>query len=297
MNAKKKQIIDAAHRLFIEKGFASTSIQDILDGANVAKGTFYNYFTSKNECLMAILESVTEEGDQKRRELGHGKEKDDEKVFVAQIAVRMDMNRQHNIMALFESVSFSDDIDLKTFMKEQHITELQWISKRMKELFNLDNKLYALDQAVMLLGIVHHLMHIWKLGTNKEISSEEVIQFALNRMKPMIKEQVQSKEVFFPENWLPISFDSGKTNSDKMKKQIIVQLERLVDKVGEESSGSKKTDYIQFLLNEVQVDNPRTFLMESVLMSLLHAVEQSDYEHEVNQLSKMISDLIGQLEA
>ncbi|WP_442956966.1 TetR/AcrR family transcriptional regulator [Planococcus sp. MB-3u-03] len=44
----KQQIINAAHRLFIQKGYNASSIQDILDEAGISKGTFYNYFTSKS---------------------------------------------------------------------------------------------------------------------------------------------------------------------------------------------------------------------------------------------------------
>lgn len=53
MNVKKK-IKEASIRLFERKGFAETSIQDIVDSIGVTKGTFYYYFTSKEELLMDI---------------------------------------------------------------------------------------------------------------------------------------------------------------------------------------------------------------------------------------------------
>jgi AcrR family transcriptional regulator len=47
-------LMDAAERLFIEKGIAATSIDDIAAGAQVAKGTFYLYFPSKEAMLGAL---------------------------------------------------------------------------------------------------------------------------------------------------------------------------------------------------------------------------------------------------
>lgn len=47
-------LMDAAERLFIAKGFATTSIDDIAAGAQVAKGTFYLYFPSKEALLGAL---------------------------------------------------------------------------------------------------------------------------------------------------------------------------------------------------------------------------------------------------
>ena len=54
MNNKKHQVLLTAQRLFIEKGFAATSVQDIINESKISKGTFYNYFSSKNECIIAI---------------------------------------------------------------------------------------------------------------------------------------------------------------------------------------------------------------------------------------------------
>ena len=77
MNDRKRQVLLTAQRIFIDKGFASTSVQDILDESGISKGTFYNYFTSKNECLMAILEHGHDEAKVRRRELLIGQDPTD----------------------------------------------------------------------------------------------------------------------------------------------------------------------------------------------------------------------------
>ena len=48
-NDKETRLLDTAFKLFTEKGIKDTSIQDIVDNANVAKGTFYLYFKDKYE--------------------------------------------------------------------------------------------------------------------------------------------------------------------------------------------------------------------------------------------------------
>ena len=48
-NNKEKRLLDEGFKLFTEKGIKSTSIQDIVDRAKVAKGTFYLYFRDKYE--------------------------------------------------------------------------------------------------------------------------------------------------------------------------------------------------------------------------------------------------------
>ena len=52
---RKDEIIDAAMRLFAEKGFDGTSTGDILDAVGIARGTLYYHFRSKEEILDAAV--------------------------------------------------------------------------------------------------------------------------------------------------------------------------------------------------------------------------------------------------
>lgn len=47
-------ILDAAAALFVAKGVAATSIDDIVEQAGVAKGTFYHYFQDRAAMLEAL---------------------------------------------------------------------------------------------------------------------------------------------------------------------------------------------------------------------------------------------------
>jgi TetR/AcrR family transcriptional regulator, cholesterol catabolism regulator len=57
----KQKIIQESILLFERKGFGSTSIQDIVDALNVTKGTFYYYFSSKEQLLMDIHSEYIED--------------------------------------------------------------------------------------------------------------------------------------------------------------------------------------------------------------------------------------------
>jgi AcrR family transcriptional regulator len=51
---RREELMDAARDLFLEKGFAATSVDEIVRVADVAKGTFYVYFKTKDEVLEAL---------------------------------------------------------------------------------------------------------------------------------------------------------------------------------------------------------------------------------------------------
>ena len=52
----REKLFRAALKLFSEKGFAETTVEDITNAADVGKGTFFNYFPSKEHILIAFGE-------------------------------------------------------------------------------------------------------------------------------------------------------------------------------------------------------------------------------------------------
>ena len=53
--AKKTNLLDAAKTLFLEKDVSKTSISEITERAQVAKGTFYLYFEDKDALLEQLI--------------------------------------------------------------------------------------------------------------------------------------------------------------------------------------------------------------------------------------------------
>ncbi len=52
----RERLFRAALDLFANKGFAETTVEDITESADVGKGTFFNYFPSKDHILLAFVE-------------------------------------------------------------------------------------------------------------------------------------------------------------------------------------------------------------------------------------------------
>ena len=51
---KRRRVIETAIRLFMEKGYDQASVDEIIQEANISKGTFYHYFQSKEELLAEL---------------------------------------------------------------------------------------------------------------------------------------------------------------------------------------------------------------------------------------------------
>ena len=58
--ARREEILDAARRVFAERGFKGTTIADIADEAGIALGTIYLYFEAKDDVFRALNERLVQ---------------------------------------------------------------------------------------------------------------------------------------------------------------------------------------------------------------------------------------------
>lgn len=79
-------ILDVAFRLFMEKGYEHTSIQDIIDHlGGLSKGAIYHHFKSKEDIMYAVMERMTAQSNEKMKD----------------ICDRMDLNGKEKLKTLF----------------------------------------------------------------------------------------------------------------------------------------------------------------------------------------------------
>jgi AcrR family transcriptional regulator len=57
---RREQILDSAAQVLVAKGLAAMTVADVVAGAGIAKGTFYLYFSSKEELVAALQTRYTE---------------------------------------------------------------------------------------------------------------------------------------------------------------------------------------------------------------------------------------------
>jgi AcrR family transcriptional regulator len=56
----RAKLLDAARRVFAEKGLGEATARDIVRETDLASGTFYNYFTDKEDAFRAVMQEMSE---------------------------------------------------------------------------------------------------------------------------------------------------------------------------------------------------------------------------------------------
>ncbi|GAA0437391.1 MAG: TetR/AcrR family transcriptional regulator [Bacillota bacterium] len=283
MNERKRQVLVTAQQLFIEKGFSATSIQDILEESNISKGTFYNYFSSKNECLIAILEYVNEETFVRRREILIGQNLSDKKVLAEQIAIRMHINREQNLFLLFEAIFHSGDDELRDFVKKNHLAELFWLRDRLIDVYGKASAPYALDCAVLLLGMMQHIIHIWTASSKNLSDITELVAYVIRRIDAIVPQLIHSKDLLLDDD---VRSTLARNIGDKKgsKDQLLTQLNGFHQKL-DTNTTSSGLEYLLFLLEELKKDDPRYFLIETISHSFKEVFKTTPHEVEAREIA------------
>ena len=99
-------ILGVAFRLFMEKGYEHTSIQDIINNlGGLSKGAIYHHFKSKEDILVAVTDRMTAESNQ----------------MLAVIRDRSDLNGKEKLKTIFrESISRPVQNDIFTVAPDFH---------------------------------------------------------------------------------------------------------------------------------------------------------------------------------
>lgn len=70
--ATRHQLLDAAERVFAEKGVSRTSLQDIAQAAGASRGAIYWHFKNKADLFNAMMERITLPMEEAVHRIGHG---------------------------------------------------------------------------------------------------------------------------------------------------------------------------------------------------------------------------------
>ncbi|MDT8861383.1 TetR/AcrR family transcriptional regulator [Alkalihalobacillus sp. MEB130] len=288
MNDRKQHVINMSHKLFVEKGFQATSIQDILEYSGISKGTFYNYFSSKNELIMALFRTFYKKMEKERNELLIGEDPSDIEIFVKQFEFQLNTNKKNKVFTLYEEVLFSTDEELKAFIKRGQIRTIQWVYRRFQDIFGKDKEPYLLDCAIMFLGILHQNMKYYTMEHQSNTSTYQVVRYSVKRMEKMVQELAQSNEQLNkPEllnKWLP-SIELEGTNLQAQISEVITALR--ISIINHEEK-ERNLELLHFLQEELTHNSPREFLIESVIDSLKNTLS-SVHQEQFASLDRLVS--------
>jgi len=131
---RRRDILDAALRVFSVKGYHQTRIADIISEASIARGTFYLYFDSKeaifHELLESVLARIDENVDGVDLEPGAAPVREQLLATVRKLLFAFRVDRALGRLILREAVGLDEEVDamLAGFYGRLH----EWLAESLR---------------------------------------------------------------------------------------------------------------------------------------------------------------------
>jgi AcrR family transcriptional regulator len=283
MNTRKRQIIHEARQLFIDKGFNDTSILDIISAANISKGTFYNHFTSKNECLIAILEETREEVVNERYKVAINEVSSDINVLIKQISLLAYVNRKRNLMQIFESLAGNTNKEIKAVLNKHIISEIKWLAERLVDIFGEEIREISYECSVQAIGMMKQSLHITAIATKQRMNPDTVVKVVLGHVDAMIPRLLETKNTIITANIAHALLQQVEEKTVS-KESLIEQLQGFIEKLtdADTESGIQLANY---LFTELQMADEKLYVLESILTSFNNSFRNTLHEAEAHEIS------------
>jgi AcrR family transcriptional regulator len=169
----RESLFRAALDLFAKHGFADTTVEDITNAADVGKGTFFNYFPSKDHILLAFAEMQLSKLESIIDNLRNTNEPVPQ--FLRTLAVRMTEEPGRNpslmralLLANLSSTPVRDGMRINQTRGHRLLTEFMEIGQQRGE---LRKDLPAADIAHVFRQTVFGTLLIWSLYGDDSLSA------------------------------------------------------------------------------------------------------------------------------
>jgi AcrR family transcriptional regulator len=290
MQKRKKQIAEHALALFVEKGIENTSIQDIINCAGISKGTFYNYFSSKTECIEVILELARYDATLLRAELMIGKNPKDVMVLAEQVGILSQINRKRGLDILFQQLLHSGKKELKNLVLRQRLAELEWFSTRLIEIYGEEIRRYAFEASIIYYGMHQHLSFMSKLINQKSAQSFNISKQTVHYLTKIIDSLINRNTSILDYDKLKAFLDLHTTKMPMNKEIIYVQLDKIINM----NLQNSQQQVVEAVLDELNNTKKRSVVMNALLKALIDEFVDTELESDIKKLSAYIWHMYSQ---
>ncbi|WP_334074611.1 MULTISPECIES: helix-turn-helix domain-containing protein [Paenibacillus] len=290
MSMQKEKIIQSAIRLFAEKGYQATSIQDIADDCSIAKGSLYKFFASKDDLYIHILERRQQDmilavERIRLKELGA------RETFLEEIACQINFYIEHGyyIARDHNELTMINNDRIGRVMSQLRVEMFRYYRDILQRSYGDAIDAWTWDATALFSGMIReYTFHL--LFGSKPLEPMVLAAFIADRMDDLVAGVMEKKPA-------PLLSDERMSEYARVENKSLQDLHE-ARKVGLFDSltslipdltvpNSRKKDLLgvlELLMAEMKEEHPRAFLVHALMKDLASESELAYYVHQLRPL-------------
>ncbi|WP_027407964.1 TetR/AcrR family transcriptional regulator [Anoxybacteroides tepidamans] len=266
------ELIETAMKLFAEKGYHATSIQDIVEAWGISKGAFYHHFSSKEELILSVVKHHLDKLFSRFIDAKQQGESQKE-LFIKQLQIQLEGIRSqrdffHMIMA--EQLPKISE-DLRCYMFAQRSRIFNWYCQRLIDVYGDKVKKHVFDIAAILSGILREYV-FYMMFYQEMLRPEDIAPFIIRRIDAIVAHFKEHEEPLLKEEAIRYFKEIEERERHQRKQQIIGQIANLKEAVSALSLDKKTHHQLHSALDTLEAEfmneqsAPREYVVKGILL-------------------------------
>lgn len=269
---KREEIMRTAIHLFSKKGYAATSVQEIAHECKISKGTLYNFFESKEDLLIRVIQHNYDRMLRQAENLNLDASLPPKERLIQKIVVQFDGVRENRdyMSMLLRALPPDDNPKISMLMKRIQLTMTNWYKDCLIEAYGSKVDPYIWDLAVMLQGVLKEYTTII-FRDHKQIEFDEVARLVIESFDTIVHHMSNVNPVLTQPEMEEYAAFQNKVKQKSPEEQLNYLLDELRGKVNATLNERDKTEFlaaVDTLQKEVHKKSPRRFMIQSILLYL-----------------------------
>lgn len=267
MNERKSRLIEAGMKLFAEKGYHNTSVQEIVSEAGISKGAFYTYFKSKedfmatsfyyfhlklSEKIMIVLNEDLDPKDSLAKQ-------------ITIVAEYIDEHKNFIIMHLREDISIGQD--MQATFTQIRLKNYKWMSTNIKAIYGDKIKDYLMDSIIQMEGLMNGYFQ-WIVLDHIKVDQQRMGAFLVERLNDIVEGMIVSGQGSIILSESIIRNDALIINEEKRVEctGIVYRMEKKIDTLNLPTKDKQRlTDVVKKLTEELNRDTDECITIQGLL--------------------------------
>ncbi|KUP09125.1 hypothetical protein Q75_01420 [Bacillus coahuilensis p1.1.43] len=261
MTEKEFLIMETAMKLFAQKGYSSTSIQDITRESGISKGAFYLHFETKEALLLQTFHyyfgKIKENTDHIMQLPLSPRDK-----LAKQMEVQLEDVLRHKEFIIMQfrerAIPFSNGIE--EFLHQMKRASFRFYQMSLLEIYGEKIRPYTLDISFLLSGIFEHILGML-IFEKIPLDQRRVPQFLLRRLDDIVDGYIRAEEAPLLN---PELFSELTKESKCFQDNVIEQTMREITFLLESEKNPLLQDTLLLIKEELQSSSPRIALLKGM---------------------------------
>lgn len=275
------KLIESGMKLFAEKGYHKTSIQEIASAAGVSKGAFYLYFQSKEDFIRTAFhyyhQQITDHIEKVKEQNTKPRESLAQQIEI--VGTYIYKYKDFITMQLRENISIGENTD--TFIQQMKMQNFHWLRQNITDIYGEKVDTHLVDIVIQLEGLMNGYFK-WIVIDHIEIDQTQLGAYLVRRIDDIVDGLLKRNETpLITEKNIPESYQGNQEAS----KELFAMKAKINTLQLPKNEVDQLHEVIDIILKEVSKEEPQHFMVQGLLV---HFQRIPELEKECGEIANLL---------